>query len=261
MFVCSDCLWKTILSEIKNNEPIKYLTIFELDASDISKNDMVEILYDMERLGYDFSDDNFHIVDGDRDITKLYMNPSLQVAIEEYFRDNNLDEEITDYDFGNGAFTEWHFYCEGDDFKYIDDNVLYDYISDLREFRDENFEVFSYGDEISVKILDDEFEESKKSARKSIRESLNFKKDYAVSVIGVPNWLKPFYWDFDEFRDDLLIASEEQEFTYYITEAIPTNYRINVEFNDGFNRRYDITFRIIPKSNKATAKELNDYLN
>ena len=77
-FMCSDCLWKTILSEIKNNESMQYLTIFELDGSDISKNDMIEILYDMERLGYDFSDDDFHIVDGDRDITKLYMNESLQ---------------------------------------------------------------------------------------------------------------------------------------------------------------------------------------
>lgn len=77
-FMCSDCLWKTILSEIKNNESMQYLTIFELDASDISKNDMIEILYDMERLGYDFSDDDFHIVDSDRDITKVYMNESLQ---------------------------------------------------------------------------------------------------------------------------------------------------------------------------------------
>lgn len=77
-FMCSDCLWKTILSEIKNNESMQYLKIFELDGSDISKNDMIEILYDMERLGYDFSDDDFHIVDGDRDITKLYMNESLQ---------------------------------------------------------------------------------------------------------------------------------------------------------------------------------------
>ncbi len=77
-FMCSDCLWKTILSEIKNNESMQYLKIFELDGSDISKNDMIEILYDMERLGYDFSDDDFHIVDGDRDITKLYMNKSLQ---------------------------------------------------------------------------------------------------------------------------------------------------------------------------------------
>jgi len=101
---------------------------------------------------------------------------SLQVAIEEYFRDNNLDEEIVDYDFGNGAFTEWHFYCDGDDFKYIDDNNLYDYIADLREFRNENFEVFSFRDEISIKILDDEYEESKKSARKSIKESVPFTK-------------------------------------------------------------------------------------
>ena len=77
-YMCSDCLWKTILSEIKNNESMKYLKVFELDGSNISKNDMIEILYDMERLGYDFSDDNFRITDGDRDITKLYMNPSLQ---------------------------------------------------------------------------------------------------------------------------------------------------------------------------------------
>ena len=77
-YMCTDCLWKTILYHIKNNEPIKYLTIFELDGSDISKNDMVEILYDMERLGYDFSNDDFHIVDGDRDITKVYMNKNLQ---------------------------------------------------------------------------------------------------------------------------------------------------------------------------------------
>lgn len=96
---------------------------------------------------------------------------SLQVAIEEYFRDNNLDEEITDYDFGNDTTTKWYFFCKGDDFKYIDDNELHAYIEDLKDFRNEEFEVFSYRDEISVKILGDEFEESKKSARKSIRES------------------------------------------------------------------------------------------
>lgn len=110
---------------------------------------------------------------------------SLQVAIKEYFRDNNLDEEITDYDFGNGAFTEWHFYCDGDDFKYIDDNILYDYIADLREFRDENFEVFSFRDEISVKILDDELNESKKSARKSIKESVEFSKEKDIYIAQV----------------------------------------------------------------------------
>lgn len=104
-------------------------------------------------------------------------------------------------------------------------------------------------------------EESKKSARNSIKESLNFKKDYAVEVMGGSLWFKPFYWDFDKFRDDLLIASEEEEFTYYITEATTESYRINLESNDGFYERYDITFRIIPKSDKATAKELNDYLN
>ena len=104
-------------------------------------------------------------------------------------------------------------------------------------------------------------EESKKSARKSIKESLNFKKDYAVEVSGGDYWFKPFYWDFDEFRDDLLIASEESEFTYHITTASTTDYRIDIKFNNGPSTRYDIQFRIIPKSNKETLKELNDYLN
>lgn len=76
-FMCSDCLWKTILSEIRNNESMKYLEIFRLDVDNISKNDLIEILYDMERLGYIFKDD-FAIYSNDRDITKLYMNPSLQ---------------------------------------------------------------------------------------------------------------------------------------------------------------------------------------
>ena len=103
--------------------------------------------------------------------------------------------------------------------------------------------------------------ESKKSVRKSIEESLNFKKDYDVEVSGGNYWFKPFYWDFDEFRDDLLIASEESGFTYHITTASSNKYRINIEFNNGPSIRNDITFRIIPKSNKETSKELNDYLN
>ena len=123
------------------------------------------------------------------------------------------------------------------------------------------------GDAIDDGFINDEdwenylMEESKKSARKSIKESLNFKKDYEVEVSGGDYWLKPFYWDFDEFRDDLLIASEESGFTYHITMDSTTDYRINIEFNNGPSIRYDITFRIIPKSNKETLKELNDYLN
>ena len=107
----------------------------------------------------------------------------------------------------------------------------------------------------------DFLKDSKKFARKSIKESLNFKKDYEVEVSGGDYWLKPFYWDFDEFRDDLLIASEESGFTYHITMDSTNEYRINIEFNNGPSTRYDITFRIIPKCNKETLKELNDYLN
>lgn len=102
--------------------------------------------------------------------------------------------------------------------------------------------------------------ESKTSTRKSIKESLNFKKDYAVEVMGT-DWLRPFYWYFNEFKDDLLIASEEYGFTYYITEATTTEYRINIKLNDNLDVSYDIKFRLISKTDKATAKELNDYLN
>ena len=56
---------------------MKYLEIFRLDADNISHSDMIEILYDMERLGYIFKDD-FAIYYNDRNVTKIYMNPSLQ---------------------------------------------------------------------------------------------------------------------------------------------------------------------------------------
>lgn len=146
-------------------------------------------------------------------------------------------------------------------------DMVWDKCSDLKGVVDVGFgygyglENTKYEDSLLIELDDDVIVESKKSARKSLKESLNFKKDYAVEVMGGTYWLKPFYWDFDEFRDDLLIASEESRFTYYITEATTTDYRINLEFNDGFDMRCDITFRIIPKSDKATAKELNDYLN
>ena len=156
-------------------------------------------------------------------------------------------------------------YTLRDEFKTFDEAL--DYV--LENWEDDAifFTEDVIGDAIDDGFINDEdwedylMKESKKSARKSIKESLNFKKDYEVEVSGGDYWLKPFYWDFDEFRDDLLIASEESGFTYYITTASTNEYRINIEFNNGPSRRYDITFRIIPKSNKETLKELNDYLN
>ena len=156
-------------------------------------------------------------------------------------------------------------YTLRDEFKTFDEAL--DYVWENWEDDDIFFTKDVIDDAIDNGVIDDEnwkdylMEESKKSARKSIKESLNFKKDYVVEVMGGTYWFKPFYWDFDEFRNDLLIASEEEGFTYYITEESTSSYRINLESNDGFYNRYDITFEIIPKSNKATAKELNNYLN
>ena len=156
-------------------------------------------------------------------------------------------------------------YTLRDEFKTFDEAL--DYV--LENWEDDAifFTEDVIGDAIDDGFINDEnwedylMKESKKSARKSIKESLNFKKDYEVEVSGGDYWLKPFYWDFDEFRDDLLIASEESGFTYHITTASTNEYRINIEFNNGPSTRYDITFRIIPKSNKETLQELNDYLN
>ena len=144
---------------------------------------------------------------------------------------------------------------------------VWDKCSDLKGVVDVGFgygyglENTKYENALLIELDDDVIVESKKSARKSIKESLNFKKDYDVEVSGGNYWFKPFYWDFDEFRDDLLIASEESGFTYHITTASSNKYRINIEFNNSPSIRNDITFRIIPKSNKETSKELNDYLN
>ena len=156
-------------------------------------------------------------------------------------------------------------YTLRDEFKTFDEAL--DYVWENWEDDAIFFTEDVIGDAIDNGFINDEnwedylMEESKKSARNSIKESLNFKKDYVVEVMGWTYWFKPLYWDFDEFRNDRLVASEEGEFTYYITEASTSSYRINFESNDGFYERYDITFRIIPKSDKATAKELNNYLN
>ena len=103
---------------------------------------------------------------------------SLEVCIEDYFRNNNLDIEIKDYEFGNGASTGWTFYCEGEDFKYIDDDTLHAYIEDLEEFKDENFEVFSFRDRIDITIKNDEddWEDEEIESSRQIKSSPNFKK-------------------------------------------------------------------------------------
>lgn len=168
--------------------------------------------------------------------------------------------EVQDYDKSVFKFAQKFFNgYKSVDIDYSNENKTSVWYNDVSEYSDretiDSITRFYY--DMKVKGL----VESKKSARKSIKESLNFKKDYVVEVMGGTYWFKPFYWDFDEFRNDLLIASEEEGFTYYITEESTSSYRINLESNDGFYNRYDITFEIIPKSNKATAKELNNYLN
>jgi len=103
--------------------------------------------------------------------------------------------------------------------------------------------------------------ESKKSARKSIKESLNI-KDYCVEVYG--DWFKEFYSDFDEFKNDLLYLSEGENedvlpFTYDISPYSESSYVINAE-ND-YGDKKQIVFVLIPKPNKSIAKELNNLLH
>lgn len=167
--------------------------------------------------------------------------------------------EVQDYDKSVFKFAREFFKgYKSVDIDYTNENKTIVWYNEVSEYSDretiDSITRFYY--DMKVKGL----VESKKSTRKSIKESSNFKKDYAVEVMGT-YWLKPFYWYFNEFKDDLLIASEEYGFTYYITEATTTEYRINIKFNDNLDVSYDIKFRIIPRTDKATAKELNDYLN
>lgn len=83
----------------------------------------------------------------------------MQLAIENYFKDFNLDIEIEDYTFGNGWNTIWTFECAGEDFKYIDDEVLKSYILERDDFRDVELDVFSYRNKIEVEVVDSEDDE------------------------------------------------------------------------------------------------------
>ena len=167
---------------------------------------------------------------------------SLQMAIEEYFNDNNLDCEIVNYDFGNDFYVEWDFECEGEDFKYIDDDVLYNYIEDVKEFRNENFEVFSYGNNIQIRLTD-EFEESKKSTRKSMSENINaFDKAIAKKYNGTEsNGAGQYYLD---WRFDLKDEMDN-------IEMLADKYNVKVEFqsDDGY-------FEVFEESIKESKSDL-----
>ena len=169
---------------------------------------------------------------------------SLQMAIEEYFNDNNLVCEIVNYDFGNDFYVEWDFECKGEDFKYIDDYMLYDYIKDVKEFRNENFEVFSYGNNIQIRLTD-EFEESKKSTRKSMSENINaFDKAIAKKYNGTEsNGAGQYYLD---WRFDLKDEMDN-------IEMLADKYGVTVEFqsDDGY-------FEVFEESKKSVRKSLKE---
>ena len=76
-YMCSECLRKTIASEIRNEETMKFLHIKKLDVTDIGKSDIIEMLYNMEKLEFSF-DDDFQIFAFGNERTRLYMNESLQ---------------------------------------------------------------------------------------------------------------------------------------------------------------------------------------
>lgn len=144
---------------------------------------------------------------------------------------------------------------------------VWDKCSDLKGVVDVGFgygyglENTKYENSLLIELDDDVIVESKKSARNSIKESLNI-KDYCVEVYG--DWFKEFYSDFDEFKNDLLYLSEGKNedvlpFTYDISPYSESSYVINAE-ND-YGDKKQIVFVLIPKPNKSIAKELNNLLH
>ena len=80
---------------------------------------------------------------------------SIEMAIESYFADNNLELSIVDYGYGNDMCPTWWFEIDGDDFHYIDDDLLTGYIqealfSELND--DDELNIFSYNGKITVKV-------------------------------------------------------------------------------------------------------------
>lgn len=84
---------------------------------------------------------------------------AMKLAIERYFDECDLNVEIEDYTFGNSWNVAWTFKCSGEDFKYIDDEMLKSYISENHNFRDVELDVFSYRGTIEVKVADSEEDE------------------------------------------------------------------------------------------------------
>lgn len=168
--------------------------------------------------------------------------------------------EVQDYDKSVFKFAQKFFNgYKSVDIDYTNENKTSVWYNDVSEYSDretiDSITRFYY--DIKVKGL----VESKKSARNSIKESLNI-KDYCVEVYG--DWFKEFYSDFDEFKNDLLYLSEGKNedvlpFTYDISPYSESSYVINAE-ND-YGDKKQIVFVLIPKPNKSIAKELNNLLH
>lgn len=168
--------------------------------------------------------------------------------------------EVQDYDKSVFKFAQKFFNgYKSVDIDYTNENKTSVWYNDISEYSDretiDSITRFYY--DMKVKGL----VESKKSARNSIKESLNI-KDYCVEVYG--DWFKEFYSDFDEFKNDLLYLNEGKNedvlpFTYDISPYSESSYVINVE-ND-YGDKKQIVFVLIPKPNKSIAKELNNLLH
>lgn len=86
---------------------------------------------------------------------------AMKTAIERYFDESALNVEIVDYTFGNSWEVAWTFECEGEDFDYIDDDLLKAYITESRHFADVDLDVFSHKGKIEVKVVDTDPTEGK----------------------------------------------------------------------------------------------------
>ena len=74
VYLCTDCLLKSLSYCIKNNESLQNYKIWKLDLSGLSglsDKDIIDLLKDMKRLGYKFNE-KFHLFYNGEDITDNY---------------------------------------------------------------------------------------------------------------------------------------------------------------------------------------------
>lgn len=174
----------------------------------------------------------------------------MQLAIENYFKDFNLDIEIEDYTFGNGWNTVWTFECTGEDFKYIDDEMLKSYILERDDFRGVDLDVFSYRNKIEVKVVDSEDDDDlDESTKKSdLKEDLDLdslvgKKVKCIKGASHPNMGKLF----TKGKTYTVGKAEDGRFTvgkvYVGEDFFKNHFEVENALDENYDDIYSATFK------------------